>query len=43
MKEFSSKNRKKNIIIFEIPLLIESNLMNFFDFVILVVAREKVD
>ena len=33
MKEFSKKNRKKEIIFFEIPLLIESNLMNFFDFI----------
>ncbi len=41
MKEFSRKNRKKDIIFFEIPLLIESNLMNFFDFIILVVAPKK--
>ena len=42
MKEFSKKNRKKEIIFFEIPLLIESNLMNFFDFIILVVAPRKI-
>ena len=41
MKEFSKKNRKKEIIFFEIPLLIESNLMNFFDFIILVIAPRK--
>ena len=41
MKEFSRKNRKKEIIFFEIPLLIESNLMNFFDYIILVVAPRK--
>ena len=41
MKEFSKKNKKKKIIFFEIPLLIESNLMNFFDFIILVVAPRK--
>ena len=38
MKEFYKKNNKKTIIFFEIPLLIESKLMNFFDFIILVVA-----
>ena len=41
MKAFSRKNKKKEIIFFEIPLLIESNLMNFFDFIILVVAPRK--
>ena len=41
MKEFARKKRKKKIIFFEIPLLIESNLMNFFDFIILVVSPRK--
>ena len=41
MKAFSRKNKKKEIIFFEIPLLIESNLTNFFDFIILVVAPRK--
>ena len=41
MKEFSNKNKKKEIIFFEIPLLIESNLISFFDFIILVVAPRK--
>ena len=41
MKAFSRKNKKKEIVFFEIPLLIESNLMNFFDFIILVVAPRK--
>lgn len=41
MKEFSKKNRNKEIIFFEIPLLIESNLMDFFDFIILVIAPQK--
>jgi dephospho-CoA kinase len=41
MKEFHKKNLKKNILIFEIPLLIESKLMDFFDFIILVVAPRK--
>ena len=41
MKDFSTKNQKKDIIIFEIPLLIESNLMRFFDFIILVAAPRE--
>ncbi len=42
MNDFYKKNRKKKIIFFEIPLLIESKLMNFFDFIILVVAPKKI-
>ncbi|MDC3152134.1 dephospho-CoA kinase [Pelagibacteraceae bacterium] len=41
MKEFYRKNKKKKIIFFEIPLLIESKLMGFFDYIILVVAPKK--
>ena len=41
MKEFQKRNKNKNIIFFEIPLLIESKLMNFFDYIILVVAPKK--
>ena len=41
MGEFSKRNKNKKIIFFEIPLLIESKLMNFFDFIILVVAPKK--
>ena len=41
MKDFYKKNKKKEIIFFEVPLLIESKLMNFFDFIILVVAPRK--
>ena len=41
MKEFHQKNIKKEIIFFEIPLLIESKLMGFFDYIILVVAPQK--
>ncbi len=42
MKEFHKKNKNKKIIFFEIPLLIESKLNNFFDYIILVVAPRKV-
>ena len=41
MKNFYKKNKKKEILFFEIPLLIESKLMNFFDFIILVAAPRK--
>ena len=41
MIAFSKKKQNKNIIIFEIPLLIESKLMKFFDAVILVIAPKK--
>ena len=41
MKEFHQKNIKKEITFFEIPLLIESKLMGFFDYIILVVAPQK--
>ncbi len=41
MKKHQKKNRSKDITFFEIPLLIESKLMKFFDFIILVVAPRK--
>ncbi len=41
MKQFYKKNKNKKIIFFEIPLLIESKLMNFFDYIILVVSPRK--
>lgn len=41
MVAFSKKKQNKNVIIFEIPLLIESKLMNFFDAIILVIAPKK--
>ena len=41
MRDFYKKNSKKEIIFFEIPLLIESKLMSFFDFIILVAAPKK--
>ena len=41
MREFYKKNKNKEIVLFEIPLLIESKLMGFFDFIILVVAPKK--
>ena len=41
MREFHKKNKDKKILFFEIPLLIESKLMSFFDFIILVVSPRK--
>ena len=41
MKNFHKKNKNKKIIFFEIPLLVESKLMKFFNFIILVVAPRK--
>ena len=42
MRQFYKKNKNKKILFFEIPLLIESKLMNFFDFIILVIAPKKI-
>lgn len=42
MKIFSNQNRKKKIGFFEVPLLVESNLMKFFDVIIFVKARKDI-
>ena len=42
MKKFVNKNNKKKILIFEIPLLIESKLMKHFDIIILVSCPRKI-
>ena len=41
MKKFTSLHRKKNMIFYEIPLLIESKLMKYFDIVIFIKAKRK--
>ena len=41
MKKFISKNSKKKILFFEIPLLIESNLMGNFDLIIFIKASKR--
>ncbi len=41
MIAFSKRKQNKNVVIFEIPLLIESKLMKFFDAIILVIAPKK--
>ena len=42
MKKFVNKNNKKKMLIFEIPLLIESKLMKHFDIIILVSCPRKI-
>ena len=42
MKKFISKNSKKKILFFEIPLLIESNLMSNFDLIIFIKANKRI-
>ena len=42
MRKFVNKNSKKKILIFEIPLLIESKLMKHFDIIILVSCPRKI-
>ncbi|MDC0937508.1 dephospho-CoA kinase [Pelagibacteraceae bacterium] len=42
MKKFSKKNERKKMIFYEIPLLIESKLMKYFDVIIFIKAKKKV-
>ena len=42
MKEFIIKNKKKRLIFFEIPLLIESKLMKNFDLIIFIKSNKEV-
>ncbi len=41
MKKFTSKNKNKKILFYEIPLLIESKLMKYFDKIIFIKAKKK--
>ena len=41
MKKFSSRNKKKKELFYEIPLLIESKLMKYFDIIIFIKAKKK--
>ena len=41
MKSFTSKNKKKKILFYEVPLLIESRLMKHFDVIIFVRAKRQ--
>jgi dephospho-CoA kinase len=42
MKKFSINNQKKKLVFYEIPLLIESNLMKHFDIIIFIKAKRKI-
>tara|TARA_Y100000591_G_scaffold322997_1_gene340168 strand:- start:1496 stop:2062 length:567 start_codon:yes stop_codon:yes gene_type:complete len=41
MRRFERKNKGKRFVFFEIPLLVESNLMNKFDIVIFIKAKKS--
>jgi len=40
MRKFTSQNKKKTILFYEIPLLIESKLMKFFDIIIFIKSKK---
>ena len=42
MKKFSINNQRKKMVFYEIPLLIESNLMKHFDIIIFIKAKKKI-
>ena len=42
MKSFSKKHKKKSLIFYEIPLLIEGNLMKYFDVIYFIQAKKKI-
>ena len=42
MKKFSSRNKEKQKLFYEIPLLIESKLTKYFDIIIFIKANKKV-
>ena len=41
MRKFAKKNSNKNVLVFEIPLLVESKLTKFFDITIFVHSPKK--
>ncbi len=42
MREFTYKNKNKKTLFYEIPLLIESNLMKFFNLIIFIRSRKAI-
>jgi len=42
MKMFSFLHKKKNLVFYEIPLLIENQLMNYFDIIIFIKAKKTI-
>ena len=43
MLKFIKKNKKKNFIFFEIPLLVESRLMKYFDIIFFIKAKKVLE
>ena len=41
MRNFTSQNRNKKLLFYEIPLLIESKLMNYFNIIIFIKAKKQ--
>jgi len=41
IRQFSKKNKRKKILVFEVPLLIESKLMSNYDVIIFVNSKKK--
>ncbi len=41
MRNFTSRNRNKKLLFYEIPLLIESKLMNYFNIIIFIKAKKQ--
>ena len=42
MNKFSTNNQRKKLAFYEIPLLIENNLMKHFDAIIFIKAKKKI-
>ncbi len=40
MKKFTQQNKNKKILFYEIPLLVESNLMKYFDIIIFIKSKK---
>ena len=41
MKNFTSKNKNKKLLFYEVPLLIESNLMKYFNVIVFIKAKKQ--
>ena len=42
MKKFTKKNKNQKTLFYEIPLLIESKLMKYFDIIIFIKTKKKI-
>ena len=42
MRRFTVQNKRKKFVFYEIPLLVESKLMKFFDVIVFIKAREQI-